>query len=270
MLYQHSKFLIGFFMHQPLWEKISMTVKNSINMFNNAECIVKSMGEDHLEQVKTLQIAIYSDGQSYKGIRDGIRLLPIDKLVIIHEEVHDKNTRLIEIPFREFTKQIANALMTSVEEVVVRSGDLNEVLEAVKSVYKDNCNKYDDFLMNVTEGAKLMSCTAISSAFIFGIRAFWIDPKGVHMLPILKLGYQKILSETKLTILDALAKKRGKVDSLEQLSEMTGLEKSLISRHMNGTDDSQGLVDLGLVSVNRGARGRIEVEITALGKIVTV
>ena len=160
--------------------------------------------------------------------------------------------------------------MTQVEEVRVTSGDLNEVLEAVKSVYRDNCKEYDDFLMNVTEGGKLMSCTAISSAFIFGIRAFWVDPKGVHMLPILKLGYQRILSETKLTILGALARKRGKVESLEQLSEMTGLEKSLISRHMNGTDDSQGLVDLGLVSVNRGSRGRIEVEITALGKIVTV
>ena len=267
---QHSRLLIGFFIRQPLWDKISKEVKNSINMSNNVECIVRSMEEDHLEQGKTLQIAIYSDGQSYKGIRDGIRLLPIDKLVIIHEEVHDKNAHLIDIPFREFTRQIANALLTKVEEVAVKSGDLNEVLEAVKSVYKDNSNEYEDFLMNVTEGGKLISCTAISSAFIFGIRAFWIDPKGVHMLPILKLGYQRILSETKLTILGALAKKRGKVESLEQLSEMTGLEKSLISRHMNGTDDSQGLVDLGLVSVNRGARGRIEVEITALGKIVTV
>ena len=60
-------------------------------MSNNAECIVRSMGEESLEQKKTLQIVIYSDGQPYKGIRDGIRLLPLDKLVIIHEEVHDKN-----------------------------------------------------------------------------------------------------------------------------------------------------------------------------------
>lgn len=228
------------------------------------------MGEFQLDQKKTLQIAIYSDGQSYKGIRDGIRLLPLDKLVILHEEVRDKNTGLVDIPFKEFLKQIANALMTQVEEVVVKSGELNVVLEAVKSVYRDNCREYDDFLINVTEGGKLVSCTAISSAFIFGIRAFWVDPKGVHMLPILKLGYQRILSGTKLSILGALARRRGKVESLEQLSEMTGLEKSLISRHMNGTDNSQGLVDLGLVSVNRGPRGRIEMEITALGKIVTL
>jgi DNA-binding transcriptional ArsR family regulator len=238
-------------------------------MYNTPDCIVKSMDVEQPVQRKTLQIAIFSDGQTYKGIRDGIRLLPMDKLVIIHEEVHEKFSKPMDLPFRDFVKQIANALMTQVEEVSVKSGDLNEVLEAVKSVYRDNCEEYDDFIMNVTEGGKLMSCTAISSAFIFGIRAFWIDLKGVHMLPILKLGYQKILSETKLSILKALVRNKGRVDSLEQISEITGLEKSLISRHMNGTDDSHGLVDLGLVSVNRGPRGRTEVEITALGKIVT-
>lgn len=238
-------------------------------MSNNADCIIRSIGEDPLEQKKTLQIAIYSDGQSYKGIRDGIRLLPLDKLIIIHEETHHKNTHLVDIPFREFIKQIESALMTQVEEARVMSGDLNEVLDAVKSVYRNNCREYNEFLMNVTEGGKLMSCTAISSAFIFGIRAFWVDPKGVHMLPIMKLGYQRILSETKINILGALAIKKGKVESLEQLSEMTGLEKSLISRHINGTDDSQGLVDLGLVTIERKTRGRIEVEITALGRIVT-
>ena len=238
-------------------------------MYNTPDCIVKSMDVEQPVQRKTLQIAIFSDGQTYKGIRDGIRLLPMDKLVIIHEEVHEKFSKPMDLHFRDFVKQIANALMTQVEEVSVKSGDLNEVLEAVKSVYRDNCEEYDDFIMNVTEGGKLMSCTAISSAFIFGIRAFWIDLKGVHMLPILKLGYQKILSETKLSILKALVRNKGRVDSLEQISEITGLEKSLISRHMNGTDDSHGLVDLGLVSVNRGPRGRTEVEITALGKIVT-
>jgi DNA-binding transcriptional ArsR family regulator len=220
-------------------------------------------------QRKTLQIAIFSDGQSYKGIRDGIRLLPMDKLVIIHEELRQQFLKPMDLPFRDFVKQIENALMTEVEEVNVKSGDLNEVLDAVKSVYRNHCMEYDEFIMNVTEGGKLMSCTAISSAFIFGIRAFWIDLKGVHMLPILKLGYQKILSETKLSILKALVRSKGKVGSLEQIAEITGLEKSLISRHMNGTDDSQGLVELGLVSINRGPRGRTEVEITALGKIVT-
>ena len=239
-------------------------------MSNNTECIIRTMGENQPEPKKTLQIAIFTDGQSYKGIRDGIRLLPMDKIIIIHEEVHDRIARQSEMPFNNFMKQIANALMTQVEEVKVKSGDLNEVLEAVKSVYRDHCKDYDEFLMNVTEGGKLMSCTAISSAFIFGIRAFWIDAKGIHMLPILKLGYQRILSETKLSILGALVRKKGKVESLEQLSEITGLEKSLISRHMNGTEDSEGLVDLGLVTVNKGTRGRTEVEITALGKIVTI
>ena len=239
-------------------------------MSNNAECIGRSTGETALQQKRTLQIAIYSDGQSYKGIRDGIRLLPLDKLVIIHEEVNDGSRGHLEIPFKEFISQIRNALMTQVEEIKVKSGDLNEVLEAIKSVYRENCHDYSDFLMNVTEGGKLISCTAISSAFIFGIRAFWVDPKGVHMLPILKLGYQRILSETKLNILKSLAGNGGKAESLEQLSELCSIDKALISRHLNGTDDSEGLIDLGLVNVERGARGRTVIEISALGRIVTV
>ena len=239
-------------------------------MSNSPECIARTMEGGQAEHKKTLQIAIFTDGQSYKGIRDGIKLLPMDKLVIIHEETHGHVSKQPEIPFKDFMRQIANALMAEVDEVRIRSGELNDVLEAVKLVYKDHCLEYDNFLLNVTEGGKLMSCTAISSAFIFGIRAFWIDSKGVHMLPILKLGYQKILSETKLSILNALVRKKGRVDSLEQLSELTGLDKSLISRHMNGTEDSQGLVELGLVEINKGPRGRAEVEITALGKIVTI
>lgn len=239
-------------------------------MYINSECFLKTMDNPTGKQGKTLQIAIFTDGQSYNGIRSGIRRLPLDKMVIIHEEVRLKTSQPGDIPFREFIKQISSALLTPVDEVVIKSGELNEVLEAVKSVYKSHCEEYGDIYMNVTEGGKLLSCTAISSAFIFGIRAFWVDQDGVHLLPILKLGYQKILSDTKISILSAITKKKGKVESLEQLSEMTGLDKSLISRHMNGTDDSQGLVDLGLVSINRKARGRIEVEITALGKIVTV
>ena len=106
--------------------------------------------------------------------------------------------------------------------------------------------------------------------FYFGIRAFWVDPKGVHMLPILKVGYQRILSETKLNILKSLAGNEGKAESLEELSELSTIDKALISRHLNGTDDSEGLIDLGLVNVERGARGRTVIEISALGRIVTV
>lgn len=235
----------------------------------NADCFLKTMSDETGRQKKTLQIAMFTDGQSYKGIRSGIRLLPLDKMVIIHEEVQGKSIPLNDVPFREFMRQVSGALMTEVEEVKIRSGELNEVLDAVKSVYKDHIKDYVDMFMNVTEGGKLLSCTAISSAFILGIRAYWVDQAGVHMLPIMKLGYQKVLSDTKISILSALAMKKGNVGSLEQLSEITGLDKSLISRHINGTEDSQGLIDLGLVTTERKLRGRIEVEITALGRIVT-
>ncbi len=234
-------------------------------------CLLMSMeGTNGLIPNKTLQIAVYTDGQSYNGIRSGIRLMPVDKLIIIHEEVWGKASQPLQVSFKEFVKQISSALAVEVEEIKLKSGDLNEVLEAVRYIHNNNFSEYNDILLNVTDGGKILSCTSISSAFIFGIRTFWIDQSGIHMLPILKLGYQKILSESKLAILNALSRAHGSVKSLEALSDLTGLDKSLISRHINGSEDSQGLVDLGLVSANRQSRGRLEIEITALGKIVII
>ncbi|WP_153280209.1 hypothetical protein [Thermoplasma sp. Kam2015] len=85
---------------------------------------------------------------------------------------------------------------------------------------------------------------------------------------MLKLGYNGILSETKIAILRDLAKAGGKVSSLESLSDLTGIDKTLLSEHINGSEDSRGLVELGLVEVNRYSRGRLQIEITALGNIV--
>ncbi|WP_297027893.1 hypothetical protein [Thermoplasma sp.] len=82
------------------------------------------------------------------------------------------------------------------------------------------------------------------------------------------MGYNRILSETKIAILRGLAKADGKVSSLESLSDLTGIGKTLLSKHVNGSEDAQGLVELGPVEVNRYSRGRLQIEITALGNIV--
>ncbi|PYB67483.1 hypothetical protein DMB44_08660 [Thermoplasma sp. Kam2015] len=97
---------------------------------------------------------------------------------------------------------------------------------------------------------------------------FYIYDGEIKRFPMLKLGYNGILSETKIAILRDLAKAGGKVSSLESLSDLTGIDKTLLSEHINGSEDSRGLVELGLVEVNRYSRGRLQIEITALGNIV--
>ena len=72
---------------------------------------------------------------------------------------------------------------------------------------------------------------------------------------VLKFSYDRLVSQTKLDILKAL-QKGGKVESLEELKELTGYGKPLLSYYIQGVENSQRLVDLGLVEVRRAIGGR--------------
>jgi hypothetical protein len=60
----------------------------------------------------------------------------------------------------------------------------------------------------------------------------------------------------------------GIIESLEQLEQLSGYGKPLLSYHVQGGKDSKGLADLGLVDVDKGDRGKISVKLTVLGKLL--
>jgi hypothetical protein len=124
--------------------------------------------------------------------------------------------------------------------------------------------------VNLSEGSKMLSCSALSSAFILGIKAFtFVEGDKPYTFPVLKLGYYHALSEAKLSILRAIQKRgEGAVGSLEELANMTGHDKAEVSRHINGSADSKGLIELGLVAVERRSQGRLAVGRSPLGKIL--
>jgi hypothetical protein len=68
--------------------------------------------------------------------------------------------------------------------------------------------------------------------------------------------------------LRAIDKAGGKVESLEQLSELSHYGKPLLSYHVQGARDSKGLADLGLVEVERIERGKTSIKLTTLGKLL--
>ncbi|MDJ0269087.1 MAG: hypothetical protein NXY59_00780 [Aigarchaeota archaeon] len=55
---------------------------------------------------------------------------------------------------------------------------------------------------------------------------------------------------------------------LTELSSLTGYGKPLLSYHINGSEDSKGLLQLGLVRVEKQRRGRSSISITELGKML--
>ncbi|MBI4415765.1 MAG: hypothetical protein HY557_02125 [Euryarchaeota archaeon] len=130
--------------------------------------------------------------------------------------------------------------------------------------------RYDDVLINVSSGRKLMTCGAISAAFVNGIKAYYVEGDRAHMLPVLKFSYAEIVSESKIAILKALDRLGGSVDSLNNLSEASGIEKSLLSYHIRGGRDSKGLEELGLVGIDRARQGRLVISLTQMGRLLLI
>jgi hypothetical protein len=213
---------------------------------------------------KTLQIALYHAGLD--GIKAGLRMFPSSKVILLYKPDQEKISA--EDQIREYAERLVDVLGVQVELKQVKSPLLEDVLDVIKEIYFSNRLLYDDVLLNLTEGDKILTCSALSSAFIFGMRAFWTDGQRPYIFPVIRLGYHRTLSDAKLSIILAVQKYGGSVTSLEDLVNSTGYDKAQLSRHINGAPDSKGLVELGLVEVERLDRGRLSIRLTALGKIL--
>lgn len=211
--------------------------------------------------MRTLHIATFGEGQD--GIVAGIRNFPVHKLVLLCYE--DGKSKA-----EEFGRRIGSTLGIPVSYLVVSDTDvIRGVLEKIAEVIKNESGNFDQLLMNVSAGDKMIGCAALSAAFVNGIKAFGMDQEGCPMLlPVLKLSYSEIVSDAKLGILRAIDKAGGEVESLEKLSEVSHYGKPLLSYHVQGSKDSKGLANLGLVEVNRAERGKIVVKLTTLGKLL--
>lgn len=211
--------------------------------------------------MRTIQIATFGEGQD--GIVAGIRNFPIHKLALLcYEEDRAKG--------EEFARRIRSTLGIPVSFLMVSDKNvIRDVLEQVAEVIKNEMSDFEQMLMNVSAGDKMIGCAALSAAFVNGIKAFGMDQEGSPMLlPVLKLSYSEIVSDAKLGILRVIDKAGGQVESLEKLSEISDYGKPLLSYHVQGARESKGLADLGLVEVNRVERGKITVKLTTLGKLL--
>src|SRR5574340_1671773 len=210
---------------------------------------------------KTLQIATF--GQDKEGILAGLRNFPIHKLILLHYKDDTK-------PVEEFSSGLRSTLGIPVSLRLIEQPDIiRSAMEHVSQIIKDEGSNYEQILINVSAGDKMLGCAALSCAFVNGIKAFGTDTSGLPMLlPILKLSYNEIISDAKIKILQTLDSIGGTIESLEDLSKHSGFGKPLLSYHINGTVDSKGLVQLGLVDIERLERGRNKITINTLGRML--
>lgn len=214
--------------------------------------------------MRTLQIATFGTGAE-DIIIAGIRNFPVHRLILI---CYDSDRQSTEV----FARKLSSFLGIRVNIIVVkRETVIREMMESTGAILSQEGNEFQQVLMNVSGGDKLIGCAALSAAFVNGIKAFAIDEGGAPiLLPVLKLSYSEMISESKIKILKAIDKYDGSIESLEQLEQVTGYGKSLLSYHIMGSRNSKGLVELGLLEVEKGDRGKISARLTTLGKLIVI
>lgn len=209
----------------------------------------------------TLQIATFG-GEGQEGKAAGIRNFPAHELALICYSSDKQEAD-------EFARRLRNVLRLPVTiSLVNKENVIRDTMERVSEIL----NMHKDFqqvLMNVSCGDKMIGCAALSSAFISGIKSFGMDPAGApFLMPVLKLSYSEIISDAKIRILKTINDIGGAIESLEQLEQASGYGKPLLSYHVMGLRDSKGLADLGMLEVEKGDRGKISAKLTTLGKML--
>ena len=217
-----------------------------------------------MAQLTTLQIATFGSDMQ-EGIAAGIRNFPIHKLALI---CYSSDNQRAE----EFSRRIRGVIGIPVTITIVNKDNvIRDVLESVGEIIGMEGKNFQQILMNVSCGDKLIGCAALSAAFINGIKAFGMDSAGAPLpMPVLKLSYSEIISEPKLNILKAMERVGGALESLEKLEEASGYGKPLLSYHIMGGKEARGLAELGLVEVEKGDRGKLSTKLTTLGKLLVV
>ena len=212
---------------------------------------------------KTVQIATI--GEDSDGVLAGLRNAPANKLVLICYERDKETAKRVSARITETLK-----IDVAVHDTIQPQHSYKSIMQIFSTIIEKNRDKYDDFLLNVSSGDKMICIAAAATSFILGFKAFYCKGDECVMLPPVKLSYTETVSEVKLSILRALDKAGGEVESLEELSELTNYGKPLLSYHIHGSEDARGLIGLGLAEATRHSRGKTKVTITALGKMLLV
>ncbi len=207
--------------------------------------------------MKTLHIATV--GEDTDTVLVGMKSVPTHRLALICLREHRDSVN-------DFALDLEKTLKIDVDVHIVEGRIVESVLEKVAGILNEHKNEFEDVVLNVAGGEKVLTCAAVSAAFFNGLKAFHLKNETPMMLPVLKVNYSNMISKAKMAIIKAIQEAGGTIQSLGQLSDISGYGRPLLSYHIWGDDESRGLVELGLVEAERRRQGRLEARLTLLGK----
>lgn len=207
--------------------------------------------------MKTLQIATV--GEDVERTISGIKNFPAHKVVLVAYQRDAEVCRKLKIDFSNVLKIEVDAYFIANEDVPHE--EMFTIIDEILSKNKDF-----DVIINVGGGDKFLMCAAVASAFLNGIKAFHCkSDSNCMMLPVLKLGYTRLISEAKVKILQAI-EELGQVKNLRELAKSSSYGVPVLSYHVNSGPGN--LTELGLVETERGERGGTSIKITSLGRMI--
>ncbi|NOR39224.1 MAG: hypothetical protein GQ580_06535 [Candidatus Thorarchaeota archaeon] len=211
--------------------------------------------------MKTLHIATV--GEDTEMVLVGLKNVPTHRLDLICLPEHRDSVNA-------FALNLEKTLKIDVDVHVVEGRIVEGVLEKVADILNKHNNEFDDVVLNVAGGEKVLTCAAVTAAFFNGLKAFHLKNETPVMLPVMKVKYSDIISKAKMAVITAIHDAGGAIQSLGQLSDISGYGRPLLSYHIWGDDESRGLVKLGLVEAERGRHGRLEARLTVLGRAMVL
>jgi hypothetical protein len=218
---------------------------------------------------KIFQVATF--GQFHAdNILTGLRIYPSQKVALICYDHDNNNARRFIKVVRSFDEKIEVIVY-----IISRQNIIENVFEYFGRVVgsRSEISRFQRILVNLSSGDKSLSYAVLSAAYIKGIETFMLNSNfsnSLAVIPTPKSYYDKVMTKTNLRILNSIARAGDVVYGLDQLQRLSGLIKSLLSYHINGRNNTKGLVDLGLVRVEnkRYENGIIAiVRLTAIGKL---
>jgi hypothetical protein len=136
-----------------------------------------TMSDDRLK--RTLQIATI--GPAPETVLMGIRNSLIHKLALIATKENQEVAQRTKI-------NIERTLNVPVDIHLVSDMVLEGILDTTVEILEMKGPAYEDIIVNVAGGEKILTCSMISPAFIQGLKAFHVVDDETVMLPVLKLS----------------------------------------------------------------------------------
>lgn len=199
-------------------------------------------------------------GEDINTVSVGLRHYPVKAMAFIH-------TPEMKDLAQEFCDKF-EVLGVPLTLHVLKGNPLTGMFAAFNEIIDDLDS--NEVVVNVGAAGKHIACAAISASFVNGLSAFHILEGKLVPLPIMRFSYNDQLSDTKRMILESLMDNGGHAEDMNDLTEWTGLSKSLLSYHLRGNEDNRGLEDLGFIRLSRSKRGRLAADLTSMGELVLI